>query len=167
MRTLFLILLIALNTTAAYSQMRYGIVKFHAFKQDSHTGAVPVDQNGDQNSNHTNTRYLLFVETAGKTLPKFDTVYIGSKAYAPKAEEIKPGKKGFGKLTKTGKPASFSAAKGNRLWQLILWEADGAVPSKLRSVASKNELVFTGRFNALKFTMAIPEAQQLESIFNE
>jgi hypothetical protein len=148
-----------------YTQTKYGIVRFHAFVQESAGGNIPVDENGNPMHSGIHTNHFLFAETTGKTLPKFDTVYTNDRVYSVQAVEIKSGKKSIGKLKDAIKSTQLIAKRGNRLWQLVLNETGNTPPKKLQSLLAKNKVVVTGKLKTTKFTLPIQNLKQLETIF--
>jgi hypothetical protein len=162
----FLLTLLAFTTLGACAQTRKkgvqidnhpqsknGIVKAQFFLQERMPGTLAVDENGKPVHQGPYLDYKAIVETMPGSQPAINRIWIDGKSYSVTANEVaSPYKAGLAKESQ--EPVIVSAAKGNKIWELLLQKDETGA----RSRSNKNNssaIVIEGTYNGKKFSLPV------------
>jgi hypothetical protein len=135
------------------AQSKNGIVKAQFFLQERMPGTLAVDENGNPVHQGPYLDYKAIVETMPGRQPVINKIWMDGTSYSVTANQVaSPHKAGVAKETQ--EPVIVSAAKGNKIWELLLQKDETGASGKSNKNNSSN-IVIEGTYSGKKFSLPV------------
>jgi hypothetical protein len=136
-----------------HAQSKNGIVKAQFFLQERMPGTLAVDENGKPVHQGPYLDYKGIVETVLGRQPVINKIWIDGTPFSVSTNEVaSPYKVGVSKDSE--QPIVVSAAKGNKIWELLL-QKDETGASNRSNKNNSSAIVIEGTYSGKKFSLPV------------